>query len=136
MSSSQYQSLVTMVVDGVPWGVFESRTGGVPSGEVAKYRPGGMQKQKSRTGQRDYSDVQVARTWEEERDEPLYRSGLARTPGAEVVVTDQRLDSTGAPVGKPRTYTGTLQDLSDGDSDANSNDAKVLSATMSVLEVS
>lgn len=135
MTASQYQSLVTAVVDGVPWGVFETRTGGGASGAVNKYRPGGMQKQKTRRGQRDYDDVTITRSWERERDADLYRSGRNRTPGAEVVINDQPLDDTGSPFGKPTTYTGTLQAISDGDSDANSDDGKVLTLTVSVLEV-
>lgn len=135
MTASQYQSLVTAVVDGVPWGVFENRTGGEASGDVTKYRPGGMQKQKARRGQKDYGDVTVTRSWERERDADLERSGRNRVLRADVIINDQPLDDDGAPFGKPTTYTGVLQSISGGDSDSNSNDPKTLTLVVTVLEV-
>lgn len=135
MTASQYQSLVTVVVDGVPWGVFETRTGGATSGEVTKYRPGGMQKQRIRKGQSDTDDVTVTRSWERERDADLFRAARPRVNRASVIVNDQPLDDEGAPSGKPTTYTGILQSISDGDSDSNSSEAKTLTLVTTVTEV-
>lgn len=133
-SSTQHHSLVTASVNGISWGTFESRTGGATTSEVGKYRPGGFQKQKARRGLPETEDVTIAREWERERDYPLSRQrnlvGLA-----DVVVSDQPLDDLGAPWGKPTVFTGVLQQMTDGDSDANSNDAKTLELVVSVLEV-
>lgn len=134
MSSTQHHSLVTVVADGQPLGVFETRTGGDSSGEVSKYRPGGMQAQKTRKGQSDVSDVTVGRSWERERDADIERRLRTRVAKADVVINDQPLDDDGAPWGKPRTFTGTLQAVNGGDSDANSNDAKMLELVVVVTE--
>ncbi len=133
--STQHHSLVTVTVDGQPLGVFESRTGGESTAEVSKYRPGGMQKQKSRKGQGEVGDVTVTRSWERERDADLERRLRPRVGRADVIVNDQPLDDDGAPWGKPTTWTGTLSSVTGGDSDANSNDAKPFELVAVITEV-
>lgn len=132
--SSQHHSLVTVTVNGTGWGMFESRTGGATTAELAKYRPGGFQKQRVRRGQPENEDVTIARTWERERDAPLSRQRHL-VGSAEVIISDQPLDDIGNAWGTPTVYTGILQSMTDGDSDANSNDAKTFELGVMVMDV-
>lgn len=132
---AQMQSLVTVAVDGVSLGVFDTRTGGETSAEVSKYRPGGMAKQKTRGGLPDQGDVTVTREWENERDNEVERILRNRAGRAPMSVSDQPLDDNGIPFGKPKVWIGRLQSVNGGDSDSNSNDGKMLELVMVAAEV-
>lgn len=132
--STQHHSLVTVTVNGEPWGVFETRTGGGTTAEVSKYRPGGFLAQKARKGLPETEDVVVGRSWDRDRDYPLTRR-RDLVGNADVVVSDQPLDDTGSPWGKPDVYIGTLAGMTPGDSDANSNDPKSFELAVVVTEV-
>lgn len=133
--SSQQNSLITVAVDGLPIGVFDTRTGGESSAEVTKYRPGGMAKQKLRSGLPEVGDVTVGREFEFDRDNDLARTLRARTGKAPMSVNDQPLDNDGAPFGKPTTWTGVLNSVNTGDSDSNSSDGRMLELVMVSAEV-
>lgn len=133
--STQHHSLITVVVNNVPWGVFETRAGGATTAEVSKYRSQPFGKQKARKGQPETDDVTVGRSWDRDRDYDLSRQRQL-VGVADVIVTDQPLDDAGAPFKKPTIYTGTLTSMTDGDSDINSNDPKSFELVIVVTEVS
>lgn len=118
MTTSQ-QFLVTVTVDGRPLGTFDTCSGGEPSADVAKHRPGGMVGENSHAALPTYSDVTVGRELDRERDVELYRSLISRVGRALASVSKQPLDDNGAPWGKPFTYTGRLSGMSDPESDSN-----------------
>src|SRR5688500_14266441 len=132
---SQMQSLVTVSVDGVSLGVFDTRTGGESAGEVSRYRPGGMAKQKTRGSLADVGDVTVGREFETERDNEVLRMLRGRAGRAPMSVNDQPLDDNGVAFGKPTTWVGRLQSVNGGDSDSNSNDGRMLELVMVAAEV-
>lgn len=132
---AQMQSLITVAVDGVSLGVFDSRTGGESGGEASKYRPGGMAKQKIRASLADVGDVTVSREFETERDNEVLRMLRTRTGRAPMSVNDQPLDENGVAFGKPTTWIGRLNNVNGGDSDANSNDGRTLELVMVAAEV-
>lgn len=133
--STQHHSLITVSVDGLPLGTFERRSGGASTAEVSKYRPGGMQKQKTRKGLPETADLTVGRSWERERDAEIERRLRGRVGKADMIVNDQPLDDDGAPWGKPTTWTGVLNSVDGGDSDSESNDGKPLELGMIATEV-
>lgn len=134
--SSQQHSLITVVVDGVPLGVFDSRTGGETTAEVTKYRPGGMAKQKNRKALPDTSELTVSREFEFDRDNDLSKVLRTRAGLAPMSVNSQPLGLDGAPFGKPTTWTGELSSVNTGDEDSNSNDGRMFELGMTVSEVS
>jgi hypothetical protein len=134
--TAQSQSLVTLVVNGKPIGVFQTRSGGETTAEISKYRPGGGAAQKARRGQREHGDVTVSREWERERDLIIERDLRLLCGRAKASVTDQPLDEDGVVFGKPVTYTGVLMSVNGGDSDSDSDDGKTLEVGLTVLEVS
>lgn len=133
--SSQQQTLITASVDGIPLGIFDTRTGGVSAAEVGKYRPGGMAREKTRAGLPSAEDVTITRENEPDRDNDLVRHLRTRAGRAPMTVTEQPLDDNGAPWGKPTTWTGRLQSADGGDADSGSTDGRLVTLVMVVAEV-
>lgn len=133
--SSQQNSLITVAVNGAPWGTFDSRTGGETTAEVGKYRPGGMAREKTRKALPTTSELTVAREYEFERDIDLLRYARTVTGSAQVTVNSQPLDDAGVPFGKPTTWTGTLMSANGGDEDSESNDGRDFELGVTVAEV-
>lgn len=121
MTTAQ-NTLITLVVDGRSFGVFETLSGGEVSAEVVKSRPGGMAGEKSHAVLPTYGDVVAGRELDLQRDLELYRSLLGRTGRAPVSASKQYLDENGAPVGRPLTYTGRLSNMTDPEADSASTD--------------
>lgn len=133
--SSQQNSLITVAIDGTPLGVFDQRTGGNSSAEVTKYRPGGMARQKSRSGLPDVQDLTVSREFEFDRDNDLAKHLRTRVGKGIMTVNSQPLDNDGVPTGRPTTWVGTLNDVDTGDEDSNSADGRMLALAMVSVEV-
>lgn len=128
MTTSQ-NMLITVTVDGRPLGVFDTFSGGEPSAEVSKHRPGGMVQEKSYAALPTFGDVTVGRELDQSRDLELYRSLINRTGRAPVSASKQLLDDAGAPVGRPLTYTGRLSTMTDPESDSTSSDVSMWQLT-------
>lgn len=133
--SSQQMTLITVAVDGIPLGIFDTRSGGESSAEVSKYRPGGMARQKTRGGLPEAGDVTVTRENEPERDNDLAKHLRTRVGRAPMTVNEQPLDDNGNPWGKPTTWTGRLNSVNGGDADSNSTDGRMLELVMVAAEV-
>lgn len=131
MSTSQ-QSLITVTVDGRSLGAFDTFSGGEPSADVSKHRPGGMGQERAYGGLPTFGDVTVGRVLERERDIELYRSLLPRYGRAVVTISKQPLDENGAPWGRPFTYTGKLSGATDPDSDSNDSAPSVWQMTATI----
>ncbi|MDI6911481.1 hypothetical protein [Nocardioides sp.] len=130
MTTSQ-QFLITATVDGRPLGTFDTASGGEPTADVAKHRPGGMVGENSYGALPTYGDLTVGRELDRVRDVEVYRSLVPRVGRALASVSKQPLDDDGAPAGKPFTYTGRLAGMSDPDAD--SNDASVSMWQMTIV---
>lgn len=111
--------LITATIDGRTVGVFDTMSGGEPSADVPKTRPGGMVGEKSHAALPTYGDATVGRELDRQRDVELYRSLLPRVGRAPVTISKQPLDEDGAPWGRPFTYTGRLNGMSDPDVDSS-----------------
>lgn len=129
MTTSQ-QFLITATVDGRPLGQFDTCSGGEPSADVSKHRPGGLVGENSYAALPTYSDVTIGRELDRERDVELYRSLLSRVGRAPVAVSKQPLDDAGAPWGKPFTYTGRLNGMSDPEVDSNDGSVSMWQMTL------
>lgn len=103
------QFAVSVTVDDQPLGVFDTFDGGETSAEETKYKPGGMQPQKSLGGSATTENVTVARLYELARDHDLVRWLRSRVGKANVTASKQPLDVDGNPQGKPDVFTGKLQ---------------------------
>lgn len=133
--SSQQNSLITVAVNGTPLGVFDSRTGGETTADLGKYRPGGMAREKVRSGLPTTGDLTVAREFEFDRDVEILRWLRTVVGTAQVTVNSQPLDDNAVPFGKPTTWTGKLNSATGGDEDSESNDGRDLELGVTVSEV-
>lgn len=122
--STQSQSLITVVVDGSPCGVWDTRSGGETTAEVGKRRPGGSLNEKARRGRPTTGDVTVSRGYERERDIELGRRLRTRVGKATVVITEQPLDDDDVAWGTPTTWTGVLSSINTGDVDSDSDEPR------------
>jgi len=128
MTTSQ-QQLITVSVDGRPLGVFDTLSGGEPTAEVGKHRPGGMSGERSYAALPSFGDLTVGRELDTQRDLEVYRSLVGRVGRAPFTASRQLLDENGAPVGRPITYTGRLSGMSDPEADSNSTDVSMWQMT-------
>lgn len=128
MSTSQ-QSLITATIDGRSLGIFDTFSGGEPSADVPKHRPGGLVGEKSYAALPTYGDVTIGRELDLQRDVELYRTLLARVGKAPVSVSKQPLDENGAPSGRPFTYTGRLSAMTEPESDSNDSSVSMWQLT-------
>jgi hypothetical protein len=113
----------TVVIDGRPFGVWDTLDGGESDSEETKYRPGGMKPQVSLGGSRSIGNLTLSRLLSRP-DWTYARSLMSRTGQAKCVVSRQPLDTDGNPWGTPLTYRGTLKTVTPGGSDSNSSDAQ------------
>lgn len=134
--SSQSQSLITVVIDGAPCGVWDTRSGGETTADVSKRRPGGSLNEKATRGRSTTGDVTVSREYERERDIELGRRLRTRVGKATVVVTEQPLDDDDVAWGTPTTWTGVLTGINTGDVDSDSDEPRMCEVTMVATAVS
>lgn len=117
------QFAVTVAVDDEPLGVFDTFDGGDTTAEETKYKPGGMQPQKSLGGSAMTENVTIARLYERERDVELAKRLRSRVGKANATVSKQTLDTDGNPWGKPEVFTGILQRVTTPNHDSESTSA-------------
>lgn len=134
--STASQSLITVVIDGEPWGTFDSRSGGETTADITKHRPGGMGTEKAYPSLPTTGDVTVGRVYERERDVAKVAAVRHRTGRAAMSITEQPLDADGIPWGSPTTWTGLLSSVTDGDADSTSNDVRMLELVCAAETVS
>ncbi len=113
----------TVVIGARPFGVWDTLSGGESDSDATKYRPGGMQPQRSLGGTRTIGDLTLARLIDRE-DWGYMHELMNRTGRERVTVSRQPLDEDGNPWGRPLTYRGVLQTVTPGDTDSNSSDAQ------------
>jgi hypothetical protein len=116
--SSKQQFLITVVVDGISIGVFDTHSGGDSQAKGNKHRPGGMGDEVSYASLPSYSDLKVTRVYERNRDHELIRTLSAKSGLKPASMTEQPLDADGNAWGKPTVYTGRFLGLSRGDTDS------------------
>lgn len=118
---------VTVVIDGVDYGVFDKLTGGSGDSEEAKYRPGGMGHQIALGGSQTVENVTVSRYFDLDRDGPVYKRWMARRGRARATITKQPLDIDGNAFGEPLVYgQAVLKQVTPPDHDSQSNDVAMV----------
>lgn len=125
MSDRQDKWSNTVTIDGKPWGVWDTLDGGEVTGNEQKYKPGGMQPEKSLGGSTSVGNLTLGRLLEKPDWEPMRLLMISRVNKAPVSVARQPLDEDGNPFGKPLTYTGKLLTVTPGATDSNSDSAQV-----------
>lgn len=133
--SSQSQSQVSVVIDGTPFGVWDTLSGGATTASVNKRRPGGTRREKASRGRSTTDDLTLSKELEREDVDRLRRL-RSRVHRAPVVATEQLLDEDDVPVGQPTIFTGVLSSISTGDVDSDSDDFRMCEIGVVVEAVS
>jgi hypothetical protein len=112
---------VTVTVNEVRLGVFQTFAGGETDSEETRNYPGAMQAQESLGGPRTVGNVTVGRRYKPDRDAWLVKRLRNQVGQAPVVVTHQALDASANPVGEPEVFRGTLKRIGGPQSDSNAS---------------
>ena len=129
--SRKDQYRVTVSVDGLDLGVFDTFEGGEVDSEEKKYKPGGMAPEVSLGGSKSVSNITVGRLYVLERDHALLPTLFAKVGKGTVTANKQPLDVDGNVFGKPLVYTGKLKTVTPPDADSNSGDEAILALEIS-----
>lgn len=116
------QERVTVRVDDLDLGVFQTFSGGGSAADDTKNRPGGLGPEESLGGPVSRDAFTVGRLYKLERDHPIFKVLDGKTGAARVVAVRQKLAKDRSAVGDPTTYTGTLIKVSPPDHDSNASD--------------
>jgi hypothetical protein len=133
---SEQQWLVSVQVQDLQLGVFDTFSGGDVAAPAVKHRPGGMGPEVTYNSLPAYSDVVCGRVYETQRDHALISQLHNLTGRAIASVTLTPLDENGTPWGAPRVYQGRLISVKDGKTDSNSNAPRMFEVDIAVETVS
>lgn len=128
------QERVTVRVDDIDVGVFDSFSGGGAAAEDTKNRPGGMAPEESLGGPVSRDAFTVGRLYKLERDHGLFKILDGKTGAGRVVAVRQKLNRDRSPFGDPITYTGTLMKVTPPDHDSNKGEAALFALEVSADE--
>lgn len=129
------QERVTVRVDDIDCGVFQTFSGGGIAADDTKNRPGGMGPEESLGGPASRDAFTIGRLYKLERDHALFkRLDQKARDGARVVAVRQKLNKNRSPFGDPITYTGTLIKVTPPDHDSNASDRAELTLEVSADE--
>lgn len=116
------QERVTIRVDDLDLGVFQTFAGGGVAADDTKNRPGGMGPEESLGGPKSRDAFTVSRLYKLERDHSLIKPLDEKAGFGRVVAVRQKLNKDRSPFGDPITYTGTLIKVTPPDHDSNASD--------------
>lgn len=116
------QIRVTVSVDGVGYGVWETFDGGEGDSDETKNRPGALEDEESLGGPKTRGNVTVSRNYKRNRDQGVLKVLDAKRGRAPMTVVKQPLDPDKNAVGQPDIYTGTLKRVTGPNANSNSGD--------------
>ena len=113
----------TVEIDGVSYGIWDSKTGGATTASNTKFRPGAMGKTKALGGSRSRDDITLSHLYDlfiNQREAELE----AKVGKGRVKAVGTPLDMDGNPLvgGKQKVYTGILNGFTPPDHDSESED--------------
>lgn len=119
---------VSLTVDGVDFGVWDTKTGGKLGANVLSYLPGSMGPQISLPGGTPTIDVvTIARFYDLVRDHDNAKAKLnAKCGRGRCVVKVRPLDADGNGHGKSEIWQGTLLSVDSPQTDSNSDNAALI----------
>jgi hypothetical protein len=128
------QERITVRVDDIDCGVFQTFAGGGSAADDTKNRPGGMGPEESLGGPVSRDAFTLGRLYKLERDHAQFKVLDSKTGSGRVVAVRQKLNKDRSAFGDPITYTGTLIKVTPPDSDSNASDRAEFSLEVSADE--
>lgn len=124
--SRQDQYSVSVTVDGIRLGVWDTLEGGEVDSEETKFKPGGMAPSVSLGGSVEVGNVTVSRLYDLARDHSIVHWLLGRVGRAQVVVSKQPLTADAAAYGSPIVYRGILKSVTPPEVDSTGSDPSMI----------
>lgn len=118
---TEQSSLITVSVNEVSLGTFDSYSGGEPTAKGNKHRAGGMGLEVSYGSLPSWSDITVSRVYEWARDWELERTLVGLAGRVTAHMTEQPLDPDGNAYGKPKVWQGRFLGVKPGKADSTSD---------------
>jgi hypothetical protein len=118
---------VTLTVDGIDYGVWDTKSGGEKDSDATSYRPGAMGAQYSLGGWPTLGNITLSRNARLVRDHELALPKLLAAVGTgECVCLQQPLDKQKKPHKSAVKHTGTLKRVTPPPHDSRSQDAAMV----------
>lgn len=118
---TEQSSQITVSVDEVALGVFDTYTGGEPLAKANKHRAGGMGLEVSYASLPSWSDITVSRVYEWARDWEMERILVRKAGRVTAHMTEQPLDAAGMAYGSPKVWQGRFLGVKPGKADSTSD---------------
>jgi len=130
--STEMNWVENVVVDGIPLGPFDTRSGGDALAKETKHRPSGMGPEKTYVTLPSYSTATLGRVYERERDHELVRTLIGRAGRARASYSEQPLDGDGNSWGQPLISSGRFLGIKIGKTDSNSDAPRMLEVDIAI----
>lgn len=124
---------VTVTVDGVSLGTFDTFAGGEIDSEEVLYKPGGMGSRLALGGSQLIGNITLQKIYDIAQVHSLVHWLATRAGKGSVVVNKQPLDVDGNVFGRPLVYTGKLKKVHPPEPDSQATDAAVLELEVTVM---
>lgn len=126
---------VSLSINGVDYGIWDSKSGGGVEAEVKKYQPGGadVPPVSLKNKKKPPEDITITRYYSVTRDHAQLDEIEALVGNGDCVLTTQPLDANDNPLGDPKTNRGTLQAYTPPDVDSESDDTAKAEVVISTI---
>lgn len=134
--SLKRQRRFSIRLDGVDYGVWDTRDGADVDSSVKKYYPGGMEDPVPLSSKEEIADLKTARLFSLSRDQPRIKTMLAM-PGKQVpfVGTELFLDPQKNVVGTGLTYRGVVKHVTQPPHDSQSDDEAMVELEATITQI-
>lgn len=122
MLESRFQ--VSMTINGVDYGIFDSKEGAGLEAELPTHQPGGADVKPIvfKNKKKPPEPITLARYYDKDRDHARLATIKSLVGNGDCVVTVQPLDADDNPIGDPETHRGVLSGWTPPNYDSNSDD--------------
>lgn len=118
---------VTMSLDGVDFGIWDTKEGGETDSEETRYKPGGGPEEPL-GGKQTVTQLTVTRMFRRGRDDELMSLLRRKSGSGEAIVKVVNTDADGNPWSTGETYKGVLKRVAPPQIDSNSSDVAMITA--------
>jgi len=116
----EQQWLASLNVNGVDYGNFDKFSGGDAVASVSKFRPAGMGPERTYLALPVFANITLTKAFVQ-TDYAIQNTLRNLVGAAQATVKITPLNDAGKPWGTPRTYTGRIEAVKDGNTDSTSN---------------
>lgn len=118
--------VLRLTVNGVPFGIWDKKTGGELDSDSTTYYPGGMRAQQDLGGRKTAGNITLQRLYDRIDDHDRINTLLNGAGRAKITITQRPMDEDGNEYGKSITWNGRLKRVLPPDVDSESSAAAII----------